>query len=185
NPFIFVSFDEPALILSSSLIDRQTNTQIPLTITSQSLDEEFVLNATFQNTQAIELGKTYRFAIQSQDIYENVAATQYFDFTYNPSNLTISLVNPPYGFSAQQNVNFVVATNRDAFCRYDVFDRDYEAMIPFSQTGGKQHSRSVTLTNVPTTYYVKCQDTLGANNNDNASVFVLGYDNTAPQIIKT
>jgi uncharacterized delta-60 repeat protein len=85
----------------------------------------------------------------------------------------VTFVRPQAGEELPQSaVTLSVRTDSAASCRYGTTDSGYEAMQPFSQTGGTNHVSTLNLdAGESYTYYVRCRDaSTGATNSTSRAV---------------
>ncbi|MFW5746471.1 MAG: carboxypeptidase regulatory-like domain-containing protein, partial [Nanoarchaeota archaeon] len=185
RPKFEVEFNEPARIVQAFVIPENGGEDVKLAVEQDYDPESYYLSYTFTMADDLPEDGAYQFALQTEDVYENVAATSYYLFGYSDDALAIDIVNPRFSVSPRARVNFTVSTNRPATCRYDTQNQQYTHMRFFSTSeDGHMHTVEIVLPeeNRKIPYYVKCDDGYGTINEQYPAIFNLSFDTTPPEI---
>ena len=186
RPRFEARFSEPARIQDVFVIasDVAGDPEASRIDVKEEYEDIFYLDQEFSMAEPLPEEGLYQFGIQLEDTAGNIAATQYFEFNYIHDPFGIRIVDPEFLVSPTKQVNFTISTDREATCRFETQDVEYAIMRPFTETGGFNHSVSITLPEelrkIP--YYIKCDDGIGNINEDDPALFNITYDTTAPEI---
>ncbi len=123
----------------------------------------------------------YVLEIEAIDQYGNKGNKQVFNFKIEIEDFRIKLINPSFGYTKIDPVDFVIETSRSAECRWSNFDTNFDAteMRDFSSLNEIIHNQTGFTGLFDQPLYVICRDqNYGgeAEGIDHAATFVITKD---------
>lgn len=188
QPTISVVFSQPINLSSMQKSLTRDGTSVPISSNIINIgNQRFV----FKPAGIIEEGN-YMFEITT--LINGVLETNSVEFSVLFNDLKITLVDPPFGYSAKSTLNVTLKTDRGATCKRWSYGeigvtpstilKDYydnEKAIIFNTTGGyTQIIRDFTISPNPSRFSVICLD--NAKGNYYHKFIQITYDNLAPII---
>lgn len=176
RPVITVTTDEASSVVSYLLIDENAN----------EIDVEYIpvnnMEFKFKPVENLYDGD-YSFSVTLKDEFENTNQKTIY-FTVELGSLSISLLEPEYGYTSTQTFNLKVLTDREAHCKFDNYGFSFENMQEFDQTSNTEYIIYNYVLDASYKYNinVKCNDSY--RNEITSKNFVLHFDDTPPTIIQ-
>jgi hypothetical protein len=188
-PYMFVKFDEPAIIDGFSLYQNTSTQMKKLNSTKLGVNTTYF---TFSSVNKLPNGSyvlniTYEDAIGNKDYAE-------FRFFVNIKPTNITFVNPRYGYTPVDKFDFIIATSQQATCRFtkktnpniDINSFDLMNNSFTSDYTGKLHKfknftmsvNGIRTSRVP--LWIRCRDKFGFDSEPVYTTFTL--DSVPPKM---
>jgi len=112
----------------------------------------------------------YTYYFKCQDTFGLNSSVEEFSFAVDNLTLNITSILPD-GILEEQNVTFILETNKDAICYYS--NNSLNITNEFTNTSGVLHNTTLDLVDEDYTYYFQCQNIYGRNSSINSTDFTV------------
>jgi hypothetical protein len=180
RPSLIVTYDEPVNITSYDLNDLSIipPTKVPISLVSSSSDKkEFIFKPDNDLSEEI----IYQFFVDATDSAGNNRPNDGDAFKIYLGETTIDKQSPSSMYQSSKNFNVVVFVNRNAVCKADSKDFNFNEMSNTMTLNQIEHLHSLSFSNFDgNTMYIKCNDSLGKIKSANFRFIV---DSTSPTML--